>query len=108
VPSAAEHGKVVFIAQAADTGQLELQKRVLPRVEIHGNHAFGPREGIVQGVAARRGDDQDRVVGPEFEGDPVQARVLPAGVVDEVVLMHELKHAAAHPFADGHDLSSRV
>ena len=62
--------------------QFQLQKRVLTGVHINRVDVLGPHQGVVQRVAACRRDDQHRVIRSQFKRLAVQARVLPAGVVD--------------------------
>src|SRR5690606_10207191 len=53
-------------------------------------------EGVVESVAAGRGDHQQAVAGPQLEGHPVEAGILPAGVVNQVLAVAEFKKSLAN------------
>jgi hypothetical protein len=79
------------VVEGLDPGELEGQEGVLAGIEVDAVDAAGSLQGVVEGIAARRGDDQHFVFGAQFKGDPVEPGVFPAGVVDEVVAMHHLE-----------------
>ena len=69
-------------------GLLEFQQGVLPGVDVDRVNPAGTVQRVVEGIAARRRDHDDRVVRPEAERRAIEARVFPTGVVDEVVAVN--------------------
>src|SRR5262249_29582760 len=97
----AEQGEEGVVVQAADGGALQFEQGVLDGVDVHRVDLPGAGEEVVEGVAAGAGDDQDAVVGGEVEGGPVQGRVLPARVVDEVAAVDRLEDPVVEALAGG-------
>ena len=89
----------------ADASQLQVQEGVLPRIHVHGQDLLGTGQGIVQGVAASRGNDQHGVVGREFHRFVVEPGIFPAGVIDQVVPVDQFEDLTARPFANRHGYS---
>ena len=98
----AEHGEEVFKVEISNARQLQFQKRVLTRVHVDGMDVLHAGQRVVQGIAAGRGDHQHGVVGPELQRLAVEPRVLPAGVINEVVSVNEVEDSAAHPVDQRH------
>ena len=88
----------------ADAGQFQVQKGVLPRIHIDGHDLFRAGQGVVQGIAAGGGNDQDRIVGHEVQCLLIQPRIFPAGVVDQVVAMNQLEDLSTGPFTNRHKI----
>src|SRR5262249_49723184 len=80
----AEEREEVAERERPDAGPLQLEQVVLPGIRIHRDDARA-RERVVEGVAARAGDDHHPVGGPEAEGLAVDGGIFPALVVHEAV-----------------------
>jgi hypothetical protein len=96
----AEELEEALEVQGPDAGDLEVQQRVLPRVHVDRVDVPGVVERVVEGVAARRRDHHELVVRLDREGLTVETRVFPAGVVDEVVVVHPAEGLLAAPLQE--------
>ncbi len=101
-PAAPEHVEERLVIELPDSRQLEVEKGVLADVQIDGVNVRGPLQGIIQRIAARRGNDQDPIERPQIERLAVEARVFPAGVVNQVPPMDEPEPGAIQPFVQSH------
>jgi hypothetical protein len=62
-----KQGEEILVVEMADTRDLQFQQSGLPRVGIDRMDASGCLQGIVQGVAAGAGDDQESVIAGQLE-----------------------------------------
>ena len=74
---------------------------VLLGIHIDRMHMARSCQRIIQGVAARRGDDHNAILRREFECNAVKARVFPALVVDDIPPVNEIEPSFAESF-DNH------
>ena len=101
-PALAEHRKKIRVLQRLDAGELQFEQRVLAGIHVHGVDMTRPRQRIIQRVAAGRGDHQHVVVRLQAQRHTIEARVLPARVVDQVMAVDQVEDVPAEPFPDGH------
>ena len=96
----AKHLEKCLVVEVADAGHFKFQQCVLPGIHIDGIDVIESRQCVGQGIATCRSDDQEVVFGGQFENLFVNSRVFPAGIIDEIVSVYELKDTTAQPFAD--------
>ena len=70
-------------------GHLEEQEGVLPEIDVHGVDGRWIVQEVFQGVAAGAGNHHHRAVRPQPQEFPVDAGILPAGVVNQAAAMDE-------------------
>jgi hypothetical protein len=92
-PKKLEEGLVI---ELADRHLLEFEEGILSRVDVDRIDSLWLVEGVVERVAAGRGDHQQAVARAELKRHPVEAGILPAGVVDQVLTVAELKNGLAN------------
>eukprot|EP00962_Isochrysis_galbana_P027925 scaffold8788_cov108-Isochrysis_galbana.AAC.8 len=85
----------LVVRQAARGRQLELEQRVLSRVQVHRDDVLWPVEQPVEHVAAARREHEQPVVRAQLQQLAVDTRVLPRHVVDDAVAQ-EQAHQAVH------------
>jgi hypothetical protein len=100
-PAVAEQGEEILELQPSKGGDLQLQQGILTRVYVHGIDPARTQQGIVQRVAAGRRDRHQAVARTQGQGDAVQSRVLPTGVVNQMAAVNQTEYAAAEPFLHG-------
>jgi hypothetical protein len=86
--------------EGADARPLQLEEVVLPGVDVDRDDP-GPRERVVEGVAARARDHEHAVLRPKRQGLVVDGRVLPALVVDEVLAVNRVEQQAGQASGGG-------
>jgi hypothetical protein len=91
--AAAEQVEEGLEIESADARPLELEQVVLAGVDVHGQDVRAG-ERVVEGVAARAGDDEHPVGGLQAQRLVVHRRVLPALVVDQVLPVHGVEQPA--------------
>ena len=99
VVTLAEDAEEVLERQRADRRELELEQRVLARICIDALDPIRAAQRVVEGIAAGTRDDQHDIVGTELQGLPVNRRIFPAGVVDEVARPDRIEQAAIETVA---------
>ena len=82
---------------AANERDFELEHRVLPQVHIDRVDFGWAVQQIVERVAAGTCDHDDPAVGANFQQGSIDARILPAGIVDQVISVHVRKQAVGCP-----------
>ena len=94
----AEKLEKCVVIEVADAGYFEFQQRILPRIHIDSIDMIETRQGVGEGVASRRGDNQKVVLWGQIEHLFVYSRVFPARVIDEIISVNESKDPTAEPF----------
>jgi hypothetical protein len=86
-----EHPFQVAKIAAFDQRQLELQQRVLAGIDVHCVNFRRRVQQIIQGIAAGAGQHHHPAVPVQTQQLPVNARVFPAHVVDQITLVNRLE-----------------
>jgi len=73
----------LLVRERLDARNLQLEERVLARVEIRSHHALGALQRHVQHVAATAREHEDGIIARQVQQLAVDARVLPAHIVDD-------------------------
>ena len=100
----AKHVEELLVFEVSNRGGFQLQQGVLPGVHVHGVDVSGACQQIVQRIATGGTDHQQSVFGAKIQRLAIEPGIFPAGVVDEVVSVDELKYTAGDPFTDWHRL----
>jgi hypothetical protein len=103
----AKHLKQLVEAAFANERLLELQQRVLPVVHVHRMNLRRIIEQIIERVAAGAGDHHHAAVAVQFHQLPVEPRILPRCVVDEVGVVNMAEDHVMGRFQEAHRPGAR-
>ena len=75
--------KEIVMRAMLKQGDLELKKRILPWVHVHGMNASGIIEKVVERIAPGAGDHDHRTGGIQLEHFAVEPGIFPTGIINQ-------------------------
>ena len=93
---------------AANERDFELEHRVLPQVHIDRVNFGWAVQQIVEGVAAGTRDHDNPAVGANFQQCSIDARILPAGIIDQLTTVDMVEHQVVRRFEEAASGGSAV